>query len=500
MTTHPFVMFFPVVSLLALAGCGGSGDGGNDGRGGNGVSGSAGSADASTEASSNASGSAGSGTGGDAPAGCENDPTSLPVVPCAFGSGMETRAAYGNGTDPDVLRVTSVDDSGPGSLREALEATGPRVVIFETSGTIMLSSDIVVTSPYLTVAGETAPSPGITLAQYGIQINAHDVLLQHFRVRKGNVADDITCGNNLEVWGPDAYNVVLANMSSSWGQDEGIVVYNSSVPSNTVIWRTIMAEGLYYTPGSEACAGGGASGGHGLLVYTETKGVTVVQSLFTKNDQRNPNMQGGTATVLLNNVVYDWHSAEGFLFVNFNSGGGNGNPWVASAVGNRFIGGPYTAAGGDPAYMFLYSDHGGIPRGNQIYRADNTSTNDAGNIVPEFNALTYDPNVGAPPTEAAVPPGYAPLASDATEDRVRSTAGARPVDRDSVDARLITEMTDRTDGTMPVIYSSDVGGWPALENNPRPLDVPPDPHALTPSGYTNLEVWLHGYSAMVEGK
>src|SRR6476659_10155603 len=78
----------------------------------------------------------------------------VPVVPGGFGFGMQTRAAYGGSVAPTVYRVTNLNDSGAGSLRAALTASGPRVVIFEISGYIDLQSPIVVTSPYLTVAGQ----------------------------------------------------------------------------------------------------------------------------------------------------------------------------------------------------------------------------------------------------------------------------------------------------------------------------------------------------------
>src|SRR3954469_1907589 len=89
--------------------------------------------------------------------------SSLPVFPGAEGFGTTTRAAYGGATAPTVYRVTNLNDSGTGSLRAALTATVPRVVIFEISGTIPLASPVVIISPYLTVAGATAPAPGVTL-------------------------------------------------------------------------------------------------------------------------------------------------------------------------------------------------------------------------------------------------------------------------------------------------------------------------------------------------
>ena len=128
----------------------------------------------------------------------------LPVVPDGKGQGMETRAAYGGSADPTVYRVTNLNDSGAGSLRAALTAAGPRVVIFEISGTIALNSDIYIGNPYLTVAGQTAPSPGITIKNFGFFVNTNDVLLQHFRIRPGAG----TCNSGLQVYGGNQHNIV----------------------------------------------------------------------------------------------------------------------------------------------------------------------------------------------------------------------------------------------------------------------------------------------------
>src|SRR4051812_23190260 len=97
----------------------------------------------------------------------------LPVVPGGVGYGMQTRAAYGGTALPTVYRVTNLNDAGSGSLRAALEATGPRVVIFEISGYIDLAQMIRIKSPHITVAGQTAPSPGITLRKFGIEVQTH---------------------------------------------------------------------------------------------------------------------------------------------------------------------------------------------------------------------------------------------------------------------------------------------------------------------------------------
>jgi hypothetical protein len=117
----------------------------------------------------------------------------MPVFPGAEGFGATTVAGRGGA----VLTVTNLNDSGLGSLRAALSATGARTVVFETSGMITLTTDdLIVTNPYLTVAGQTAPSPGITIRGGGIRILTHDVLIQHMRVRPGDVlAKQVDRGN-----------------------------------------------------------------------------------------------------------------------------------------------------------------------------------------------------------------------------------------------------------------------------------------------------------------
>jgi hypothetical protein len=423
--------------------------------------------------------------------------SSLPIVPGAHGFGMQTRAAYGGPTPPAVLRVTNLNDSGAGSLRAALQSSGPRVVIFETSGTINLSSDILIRSPYLTVAGQTAPAPGITLKNYTLIVDANDVLLQHFRVRPGAA----TCNNGIQVWGTAPYNIVLDHMSVSWGQDENVVLYNPSRPINATVWRSIISEGLHNPPGQDHCSAGlGPSPSHGLLIYASTTAVSVIQTLFANNIERNPYMQAGTRTVLINNVIYHWYAPWGFFFANPNTvGGSNGPPWQASVVGNRFIGGPMTfdsSAGG--ACMFTYSAAFGNVTGNRIYRSDNTlnSGTSTGTITQECNLLSYNPNVSAAPAEAPLPTGFRPLTSASVEAFVLAHAGATPAQRDPVDARIVQEVRSRTGRFIRT--QTEVGGWPVLAVNTRSLTVPSSPHSVTPSGYTALEVWLHGYATAVE--
>ncbi len=411
----------------------------------------------------------------------------IPGAPLSFG--MSTRAAYGGVGNPTVYRVQNLNDSGANSFRAALAQTGPRVIIFETSGTIPLASDLYVSDPYVTIAGQTAPSPGITLKNYGLRVETAHVHAQHFRVRPGG----LTCNNCIQVFNvAGAHDIVFDHISASWGQDENWVMQNPSADLNITVWRCITSESLQLPPVS-GCSGGTANS-HGMLLYAGAKNVAVIQTLFASNVERNPYMQNDTKSVLLNNLIYQWSGAWAFFYGNHRDL--PGGPWFSTVAGNRNIVGPSTADASNPAWHFFFYSDVETP-GNQLYRLDNTVDDPNGYVVERLSQLSYNPDVGSPPSETPLPVGYSPLASTAVEAWVLARAGCRPADRDAVDARVVAEVRARTGGFPS--SESQVGGWPTLAVNTRALTLPANPHVVTPSGYTNLELWLHAYAAGVEG-
>jgi hypothetical protein len=433
----------------------------------------------------------------------------LPVVPGApLTVGMRTRAAYGCAPAvPVILRVTNLNDSGAGSLRAALTDSRPRVVVFETSGYITLSSTITIGSPCVTVAGQTAPNPGVTIrgaggtTESGVFINARDVLLQHVRIRMGS-----GCNSANQFYGGAQQNTVFDHMSVSWGQDDNIALnWTNGQSSDATFYRTIVAEGLYRSPGSESCTGGGTSNGHAVYFGPASGSSALVQSLFANNFERNPYMLGDTRVVLLNNVIYQWHGPWGMFFNNGGvSGGSIGGPWYASVVGNRFIAGPHSCCtgGGDDAeaYQFVYSINGVADvKGNAIYRQDNTLASPPAGIrvVEQSNQYSYDPNVSAPPSQAPLPAGWTPLPSAELETRLLPIVGARPTDRDAVDTRVIQHVKDRSGSFVSDI--NEVGGFPPLASTTRPFTPVSDPHGRDPRGYTRLEAQLQAMAFGLEG-
>ena len=176
-------------------------------------------------------------------------------------------AEWGDNTDGgrggSILRVTSLAARGEGSLRAAVEAGGRRIVVFEVGGIIDLAGGrITVREPFLTIAGQTAPSPGITLIRGGLRVETHDVVVQHLRVRPGEAGHEKESGwevDGITTSGPDAHDIVIDHCSISWATDENLTASGPRFQgSNPGEWRrgtsrritfshNIVAEGLWPT-------------------------------------------------------------------------------------------------------------------------------------------------------------------------------------------------------------------------------------------------------------
>ena len=411
------------------------------------------------------------------PAGCARsvEPVlggGLAVIPGAEGFGTRTLAGRGGA----ILRVTTVNDSGPGTLRAALLTPGPRTILFEVSGTIVVTRYLQIQDPFVTVAGQTAPSPGVTIRGAGLDIRTHDVLIQHLRIRVGDDPggpDPGTTGQRqgfvIENSAGGVYNVVLDHLSVSWPLGKSSTWY----PLHDVtIRQCIISEGLNSPlyPYSR-----------GLLLGDHGMHVAAIGNLFAHNNERNPYAKGDTYTLIVNNLIYD----PGEDAISLSDWDGSGL-FRSSIVGNVMIAGPSTT---DPWIVSLVSP---VPAGSRVYMADN--------LAPQ--QLYESPNIGFEPIVATAPVWAAPLTvlpASQVEAWVLASAGARPADRDAVDLRIVTEEQTRTGHI--ITSQNDVGGWPVLAENVRPLTLPANPNGDdNGDGYTNLEEWLHQLAAQVEGR
>jgi pectate lyase len=234
-------------------------------------------------------------------------PAPIPVVPAfpgAEGAGAMARGGRGG----RVLTVTNLHDSGPGSLRSAVEAKGPRTVVFAVAGNIELASTLAITEPFLTIAGQTAPGGGICLKNYDCTIAAEHVVIRFLRVRPGDVAKKAVDGFSV---GEGSHYVIIDHCSVSWSVDETLSVSGGSISNITVQW-CIIAESLSRSVHHK--------GPHGFGSLIRADGdVSYHHNIFAHHGSRNPRpgtyedaFKRGIILDFRNNVVYGWGSRAGY--------------------------------------------------------------------------------------------------------------------------------------------------------------------------------------------
>ncbi len=380
-----------------------------------------------------------------------------PVFPGARGFGVQTPAGRGG----KVIRVTNLRSTGPGSLREALGAKGPRIVVFEVGGVIDLEQkSITISEPFVTVAGQTAPSPGVTLIRGSVTITTHDVLIQHIRARPGDAGKAKRSGwepDGISTSGGEAYNIVIDHCSISWAVDENLT---ASGPRNRgpdatshkiTFSHCIIAEGLNNSSHRK--------GRHskGSLIHDNCRDIAVIGNLYAHNVARNPYFKAFTTGVVVNNVIYNPCTAG--IQVNWADKEWEGEPvrpepCRISVVGNVMIHGANTRKG-----LALVASRG------SVYMKDNVNTDRKGKPV----ALTSG-QIGILEERPVWPAGLEPLPSSEVVEHVCRHAGARPKDRDEVDRRIVRQFRQRR-GRL-IDSQDDVGGYPKCEMTRRELDVP----------------------------
>jgi len=404
----------------------------------------------------------------------------LPVFPGAEGFGTDTPAGRGGA----VLRVTSLESAGPGTLRAALETPGPRVVVFEAGGGIRLSEPLTIPHPFVTVAGEPAPPPGITLTGAGLVIATHDALVRHLRIRVGDrmpgPPGDARDGLSVYPGGDgQAFNVVVDHCSVGWAVDEGASHWGAGVRDVTFS-GCIFSENLSHSIHPE--------GEHskGLLLGDHGRRIAVAGCLFAHNDERNPYVKGDVSALVVNNLVYN-PRRNAMHVGDYNSSG----PSLTAFMGNVLKPGPDTRRG-----VPLVTVHVHTQRTAVVGMFDNLCPGRA-----EWGEWAWSTRrVNLARLEDS-PVRVSPLTvrpAATVADWVLAHAGARPADRDAVDTRVVDEV--RTGAGRIIDSQEQVGGMPQDAATRRPLELPPAPGADDDrDGYTNLEEWLHAQAGEVEG-
>lgn len=418
------------------------------------------------------------------------------AFPGAEGAGRHALGGRGGA----VLRVTNLDDSGPGSLRAAVEAEGPRTVVFDIGGTIRLASPLTVRRGRITIAGQTAPGGGITLRGQPLVIAADDVVIRHLRSRLGDEsgveADAISITRGRRI--------ILDHVSASWSVDETLSVGSRYDPPErgvydvTVQW-SVIAESLNDSGHGKGDHGYGSlvRGGHGAHMSFHHNLWAAHRARMPRPGNYNPPEADplGPRLEFRSNVFYDWGGSHAGY-----------NADTESLAAYAFIGNAYLP-GPDSEGRWVFEESSPLAR---AWFEDNAMD---GAVPPDPWSLVR--NGDRPGYRLTARPDWAepaPHAPDEALALVLERAGAGPV-RDAVDARIVAGVRDRSGRIID--SQAQVGGWPDLETGTPWRDgdgdgMPdeweaarglkasdPGDGAADPDddGFTNLEDWLNALAA-----
>jgi unsaturated rhamnogalacturonyl hydrolase len=374
--------------------------------------------------------------------------------------GAEGFGAYAiGGRGGKVIFVDNLNDSGPGSLRAAVEDTVPRTVVFRVSGTIELESDLVISSPYITIAGQTAPGDGICLKNYLLKIKrTHNVVVRFLRVRPGIAGGNPDDAINID----HSRYVIVDHCSASWSTDEVLNTWHGS-HDITVQWCLA----------SEPLNNSIHRPGHGYAASIGGKRASYHHNLLANAAGRNPSVSAGYEGYgqvfdFSNNVVFNWQSRTC-----------DGKPEMVNFAGNYYKAGPATHKDRKRRLVQIEdaSRYGYTPKwyisGNLMEGQPDILEDNWANGVVFDDGTSMGKNRSYTPFENE---GY--VVRDAAEiyEEVLAFAGAFLPERDMVDERIIREVrTGKTtygDGMIDRVDQTE--GWPELNSVPAPVDADGD--------------------------
>lgn len=421
-----------------------------------------------------------------------------PVLAFPGAEGAGAHALGGRGGR--VLFVTTLNDRGPGSLREAVETPGPRTILFRVSGTIRLEKPLRIREGRVTIAGQSAPGDGITLRDHPLEVAADDVVIRYIRSRLG----DESRTESDAIWILGGHRIVLDHVSASWSVDETLSASANYTKAGEGFWDltvqwSIIAESLTHSLHAKGEHGYGSliRGGRGARISFH-------HNLWANHEARMPRPGNYTGPdVDPEGAFFDFRSN---VFYNWGKGWSGYNADKATLARYNFVDNAYVM-GPQSEKPIAFHESNTLARAwfagnsmNGTIPADPWSLVDG--ISPEGYRLT------APVPMPAVTRDSAAQAYE----RVLAGAGASKA-RDSVDARIVAGVRNRTG--RQIDSQREVGGWPELKSTPAPKDSDADgmpdawevAHGLNPhdhrdgnadrngDGWTNLEEWLADMAA-----
>ncbi|UYY77603.1 pectate lyase [Sphingomonas sp. R1] len=424
-----------------------------------------------------------------APAHAQERP--VPAFPGAEGAGALAKGGRGG----KVLFVTTLNDRGPGSLREAVETPGARTILFRVSGTIRLEKPLRIREGQVTIAGQSAPGDGITLRDHPLEVAADDVVVRYIRSRLG----DESRTESDAIWILGGHRIILDHVSASWSVDETLSASANYTRAGEGFWDltvqwSIIADSLTHSLHAKGEHGYGSliRGGRGARISFH-------HNLWANHEARMPrpgNYSG--PEVDPEGAFFDFRSN---VFYNWGKGWSGYNADKASLARYNFVDNAYVM-GPQSEKPIAFHESNTLAKawfaGNSM---NGTIPADPWSLVDGISPEGY--RLAAPLPMPAVTRDPAPQAYA----RVLANAGASKA-RDGVDARIVAGVRDRSGHQID--SQRDVGGWPELKAAPAPKDSDNDgmpdawerAHGLNPhdhrdgatdrngDGWTNLEEWL----------
>lgn len=408
--------------------------------------------------------------------------SSAPAFPGAEGYGRYTAGGRGG----KVYHVTNLNDSGDGSLRAAVKASGARVVVFDVSGTIDLSSELKIENDNISILGQTAPGQGICIKGYPVTVSANNVIIRFIRCRMGDTyaqEDDAIGGRNRS-------NIIIDHCSFSWSTDECASFYGNTNFTMQWCYITESLNNSVHDKGKHGYGGiwGGARASfhHNLLAHHKSRNARLDHDYVSK-------MYGPIDYV--NNVVYNW--SGNVAYGGESKGKGGENFRKINFVGNYYKPGPATPDGWgyimnltnrcsncnsenkddiEPAHLYLT---GNVLEGNTTVTNNNWS-----GIKPDVSCTVTDYKSDSKFTDDEEKFNYNTISIQNAADAYKSVvayAGAS-YSRDAIDNRITREVTNGTytyngsNGSYNGIIDSqsDVGGWCSLAGGTKPVDTDKD--------------------------
>ncbi len=443
------------------------------------------------------------------------EPEQLPAFPGAEGHGKYVTGGRGG----RVIYVTNLnDDNNEGSLRYAINQTGPRIILFQVSGNIQLKSNLNINHGDVTIAGQTAPGDGITLRDYTVYVNSDNIIIRYLRFRMGDETDQV----NDAIWGRNRKDIIIDHCSMSWATDEVASFYDNE--NFTMQW-CILSESLRNSIHEK--------GRHGYAGIWGGRKATFHHNLLAHHDSRNPRFNGSRYSNqadnelvdFRNNTIYNWGSNSAYA-----AEGGRYN-----IVNNYYKAGPATSSNRG-RILQPYADDGSNNQpagthgiffitGNHVTASTaNTNNNWLGvNMHSSFpNGITLNDIR----SDSEFDKGE--VTTHSTEfgyEKVLELAGAS-LFRDEVDFRIVNDVSTGTATVMDggngstnglIDTQAAVDGWPELYSSEAPPDSdndgmpdfwedangldkydPNDAQLTTVDGkYPNIEVYINSLVAEI---